>query len=133
MAVTLLFPVGVYMWVLPVALGDLPITPPGLSQRDVGDWYHRGGADAAARKLITLETMCVRCIRQPGFCDWCGGASVFSYCQLELLPAMSALLMLIGVFGGFLSFHVRCWGSGQKRRAGNRTVQNASENSAICC
>lgn len=88
------------------------------------------GAGAAA-KLVTLETVS-RCM--PAGILIGVVVLIFSL-QHELLPAY-ALLMLIGVMGGFLSFRsMRCYRSGVKKASGRgmRLQYKTLAKTAPCC
>ncbi|SVH66189.1 lysophospholipid transporter LplT [Shigella flexneri] len=88
------------------------------------------GAGAAA-KLVTLETVS-RCM--PAGILIGVVVPIFSL-QHELLPAY-ALLMLIGVLGGFLSFRsMRCYRSGVKKASGRgmRLQYKTLAKTAPCC
>lgn len=114
------------LWV-PVALGITDNATPTYLNAMVAIGIVVGAG--AAAKLVTLETVS-RCM--PAGILIGVVVLIFSL-QHELLPAY-ALLMLIGVLGGFLSFRsMRCYRSGVKSvGAGNAiAVQNLGENSAM--
>ncbi len=116
------------LWV-PVALGITDNATPTYLNAMVAIGIVVGAG--AAAKLVTLETVS-RCM--PAGILIGVVVLIFSL-QHELLPAY-ALLMLIGVLGGFLSFRsMRCYRSGVKKASGRGNaiaVQNLGE-IAPCC